>query len=58
VERILTETRTDPATLCLGITESVLVTDADAAAPTLHALKGLGEALIDEFGTDTRRSGR
>jgi diguanylate cyclase (GGDEF)-like protein len=52
VERILTETRTDPATLCLEITESVLVTDADAAAPTLHALKGLGVKLsIDEFGT-------
>ena len=52
VERILTETRTDPATLCLEITESVLVNDADAAAQTLHALKGLGVRLsIDEFGT-------
>jgi diguanylate cyclase (GGDEF)-like protein len=52
VERILTETRTDPTTLCLEITESVLVNDADAAAQTLHALKGLGVKLsIDEFGT-------
>ena len=52
VERILTETRTDPATLCLEITENVLVNDADAAAQTLHALKGLGVRLsIDEFGT-------
>jgi len=52
VERILTETRTDPETLCLEITESVLVNDADGAAPTLHALKGLGVKLsIDEFGT-------
>lgn len=52
VERILTETRTDPATLCLEITENVLVNDADAAAQTLHALKSLGVRLsIDEFGT-------
>jgi EAL domain-containing protein (putative c-di-GMP-specific phosphodiesterase class I) len=52
VDRILTETRTDPGVLCLEITESVLVNDADAAAATLNALKGLGVKLsIDEFGT-------
>jgi diguanylate cyclase (GGDEF)-like protein len=52
IERILTETRTDPATLCLEITESVLVNEPESAGPTLHALKGLGVKLsIDEFGT-------
>jgi diguanylate cyclase (GGDEF)-like protein len=52
VERILTETRTDPETLCLEINESALVNDAEAAAPTMDALKRLGVKLsIDEFGT-------
>jgi diguanylate cyclase (GGDEF)-like protein len=52
VERILTETRTDPETLCLEITESVVVNDAESAGATLRALKGLGVKLsIDEFGT-------
>jgi diguanylate cyclase (GGDEF)-like protein len=52
VERILTETRTEPATLCLEITESVVVNDADSAGATLRALKDLGVKLsIDEFGT-------
>jgi diguanylate cyclase len=52
VERILTETRTDPESLCLEITESVVVNDAEGAGATLRALKGLGVKLsIDEFGT-------
>jgi diguanylate cyclase (GGDEF)-like protein len=52
VERILTETRTDPETVCLEITESVVVNDAESAGATLQALKGLGVKLsIDEFGT-------
>ena len=52
VERILTETRTEPETLCLEITESVVVNDADSAGATLRALKELGVKLsIDEFGT-------
>jgi diguanylate cyclase len=52
VERILTETRTDPETLCLEITESVVVKDAESAGATLRALKALGVKLsIDEFGT-------
>jgi diguanylate cyclase (GGDEF)-like protein len=52
VERILTETRTDPRTLCLEITENVLVNDAETAGATLRALKELGVRLsIDEFGT-------
>jgi EAL domain-containing protein (putative c-di-GMP-specific phosphodiesterase class I) len=52
VERILTETRTEPESLCLEITESVVVKDAESAGATLRALKGLGVKLsIDEFGT-------
>ena len=49
---MLTETRTDPAALCLEITESVAVDDAESAMATLHRLKELGVRLsIDEFGT-------
>jgi diguanylate cyclase (GGDEF)-like protein len=52
VERVLTETRTEPATVCLEITESVAVDDAENATATLHRLKDLGVRLsIDEFGT-------
>ena len=49
---MLTETRTDPRALCLEITESVAVDDAESAIATLHRLKELGVRLsIDEFGT-------
>jgi diguanylate cyclase (GGDEF)-like protein len=52
VERILTETRTEPAALCLEITESVAVDDAETAYATLRSLKDLGVKIsIDEFGT-------
>ena len=52
VERVLTETRTEPAALCLEITESVAVDDAETAMTTLRRLKDLGVKLsIDEFGT-------
>jgi diguanylate cyclase len=52
VERVLTETRTDPAALCLEITESVAVEDAESAIATLHRLKEIGVSLsIGEFGT-------
>ena len=52
IERVLTETRTDPAALCLEITESVAVDDAETAIATLHRLKHLGVRLsIEEFGT-------
>ncbi len=52
VERVLTETRTEPAALCLEITESVAVDDAETATATLRRLKDLGVRLsIDEFGT-------
>ena len=42
VERVLTETRTDPAALCLEITESVAVDDAESAIATLRAAEGAG----------------
>ena len=52
VERVLTETRTDPAAICLEITESVAVDDAEGAMATLNRLKEIGVRLsIDEFGT-------
>jgi EAL domain-containing protein (putative c-di-GMP-specific phosphodiesterase class I) len=52
VERVLTETRTEPETLCLEITESVAVDDAESASATLRSLKDVGVKLsIDEFGT-------
>jgi EAL domain-containing protein (putative c-di-GMP-specific phosphodiesterase class I) len=52
VERILTETRTEPAALCLEISESVAVDDSESASLTLRRLKELGVKLsIDEFGT-------
>ena len=52
VERVLTETRTDPSALCLEITESVAVEDTEGAMNTLNRLKELGVTLsIDEFGT-------
>jgi diguanylate cyclase (GGDEF)-like protein len=52
VERVLTETRTNPAALCLEITEGVAVEDAESAIATLHKLKELGVNLsIGEFGT-------
>ncbi len=52
VERVLTETRAEPGALCLEITESVAVEDAESALATLNRLKALGVRLsIDEFGT-------
>jgi diguanylate cyclase (GGDEF)-like protein len=58
VERVLTETRTDPGALCLEITESVAVDDAESAIATLHRLKEVGVALsIGEFGTGSSSLG-
>ena len=51
VKKAIGRTGIDPAALCLEITESQLVSDADATR-TLLALKGLGVRLaIDDFGT-------
>jgi diguanylate cyclase (GGDEF)-like protein/PAS domain S-box-containing protein len=52
VEAIFARTGVNPADICLEVTESVLLDDADAAESTLRALKGLGVRLaIDDFGT-------
>ncbi len=51
VEQALVETGADPAALCLEITESLLMSDADAAVAVLTALNDLGvRVAIDDFG--------
>jgi EAL domain-containing protein (putative c-di-GMP-specific phosphodiesterase class I) len=48
----LRESGVDPAALTLEITESVLVTDAEATTNLLHRIKALGVRIaIDDFGT-------
>jgi EAL domain-containing protein (putative c-di-GMP-specific phosphodiesterase class I) len=52
VAESLQATGIDPASLCLEITESVLMADADAGLEALLALKMLGVAIaVDDFGT-------
>jgi EAL domain-containing protein (putative c-di-GMP-specific phosphodiesterase class I) len=52
VEGVLARTGAQPEQLCLEITESVLMADAEPAIGTLSALKHLGVRLaIDDFGT-------
>jgi diguanylate cyclase (GGDEF)-like protein len=52
VRRIVDEAGIDPSSLCLGITERVVMSDADSAIETLRALKSLGVVLsIDDFGS-------
>jgi diguanylate cyclase (GGDEF)-like protein/PAS domain S-box-containing protein len=52
VTRVLRETKLEPGTLKLEITESVAMQDATRAEATMHALKALGVQLaIDDFGT-------
>jgi diguanylate cyclase (GGDEF)-like protein len=49
---VLAETGLPPGRLCLEITESALMSDAQSALDTLHALKAVGVSLaIDDFGT-------
>jgi diguanylate cyclase (GGDEF)-like protein/PAS domain S-box-containing protein len=49
---ILRDHDTDPETVCLEITESVLLDDLDTMAEAVRALKDLGLRLaIDDFGT-------
>ena len=51
VERTLSETGTDPAALCLEITESVLLSQSRTTLSSLRALRDLGVHLaIDDFG--------
>ena len=42
----------DPGSLCLEVTEGVMVEDVEAATSTLNRLKALGVAIsVDDFGT-------
>ena len=52
IESVLSETGLDPSRLCLEITESVVMDNADQAMETLARLKQTGVRLaIDDFGT-------
>ena len=52
VEQALTETGTNPADLCLEVTETVVMEDVAFTLATFKALKALGTKLsIDDFGT-------
>ncbi len=52
VVRILKETALEPHSLCLEITESVLLADTQAAGETLKGLKDIGVTIaMDDFGT-------
>jgi diguanylate cyclase (GGDEF)-like protein len=52
VAAILAEEGVDPAKVCLEITETAVLDDADVMRTRLHALKALGIRLaIDDFGT-------
>jgi diguanylate cyclase (GGDEF)-like protein len=52
VTEVLRESGLAPQRLCLEITETTLMTRAQSALDTLHALKALGVSLaIDDFGT-------
>ncbi|MEA2447046.1 MAG: hypothetical protein QOK47_683 [Actinomycetota bacterium] len=52
VAETLRSTGADPARICLEITESVVMEDAESIIASLTGLKGLGMSLaIDDFGT-------
>jgi diguanylate cyclase (GGDEF)-like protein/PAS domain S-box-containing protein len=52
IDAVLRTTGIDPATLELELTESMLMTDPDAATGMLHQLAALGVKMaIDDFGT-------
>jgi diguanylate cyclase (GGDEF)-like protein/PAS domain S-box-containing protein len=52
VVEILTDTGVAPGQLCLEITETVVMADAQASLARLEKLRGLGlELAIDDFGT-------
>ena len=52
VARILAETGAAPASLCIEITETLLMQDTPATIATLNQLRTLGVSLaIDDFGT-------
>ncbi|MEO5680775.1 MAG: EAL domain-containing protein, partial [Acidimicrobiales bacterium] len=52
VEAALVDAGLLPSQLCLEITESVLLSDADASARAMARLRGLGVSIaVDDFGT-------
>ncbi len=52
IERVLEDTRLNPSSLWLEITESVVVANVEAASETCRGLRKLGVGLsIDDFGT-------
>jgi diguanylate cyclase (GGDEF)-like protein/PAS domain S-box-containing protein len=52
IQRAIHDARISPASICLEITESALMQDAEAAAAQLDQLRGLGISLgVDDFGT-------
>jgi diguanylate cyclase (GGDEF)-like protein len=52
VRRIVDEAGIEPPSLCLGITERVVMSDEEAAVRTLEALKDLGVNIsMDDFGS-------
>ena len=52
VRTVWADTRLDPRLLELELTETTLMSDADATTEALHALKSLGIQLaVDDFGT-------
>jgi len=52
VTEVLRDTGFEPQRLCLEITETTLMSHAESALETLHALKALGVSLaVDDFGT-------
>jgi diguanylate cyclase (GGDEF)-like protein len=52
VRRVVNEVGIDPSTLCLEITEGVVMRDAEAAIETLRGLKQVGVTIaMDDFGS-------
>jgi diguanylate cyclase (GGDEF)-like protein/PAS domain S-box-containing protein len=52
VDKVLSDTGTEPSSLCLEITENAVMEDFDASLKGLEALKDLGVSLaIDDLGT-------
>jgi len=52
VSRLIAETGIEPSSLCLEVTEAVVLRDAEAVISTLRALKELGVTIgMDEFGS-------
>jgi diguanylate cyclase (GGDEF)-like protein/PAS domain S-box-containing protein len=52
ISRVLTATGIEPSSLCLEITESVLMNEPEAVSETINSVAGLGvRFVLDDFGT-------